>query len=106
MIAGGLWSCGPDGGVHELLGKRRGIGGAVPHADGGWVLSGRTVIHRPLPTGSQRELLDAGNGVCGYNDLSTTPEGGLLAGGASIPPARGRGSPAGGSWSSSARAAS
>jgi len=78
VIAGGLWECSPGGGVRELLPKRRGIGGAVPHADGGWVISGRSVIHLG-PGGEQRELLGA-EGVCGYNDLGTTSDGRLLAG--------------------------
>ncbi len=78
VIAGGLWEHSPDGVTRELLPKRRGIGGAVPHADGGWVISGRTVLHLG-PGGEQRELL-AAEGVCGYNDLGTTPDGRLLAG--------------------------
>ena len=78
VIAGGLFSCSPDGVVTELLHGRRGIGGIVPHADGGWVISGRTVLHL-APGGEQRELL-AHPEVPGYNDLFTTPEGGLLAG--------------------------
>lgn len=78
VIAGGLWEYSPDGQTRELLPKRRGIGGAVPHADGGWVISGRTVLHL-RPGGEQRELLGA-EGVCGYNDLGTTPDGRLLAG--------------------------
>ena len=56
VIAGGLFSCSPDGVVTELLHGRRGIGGIVPHADGGWVISGRTVLHL-APGGKQRELL-------------------------------------------------
>ncbi len=79
VIAGGLWEYSPgDGTTRELLPKRRGIGGAVPHADGGWVISGRTVLHLG-PAGEQRELLGA-EGVCGYNDLGSTPDGRLLAG--------------------------
>ncbi|HUH81931.1 MAG TPA: SMP-30/gluconolactonase/LRE family protein [Solirubrobacteraceae bacterium] len=78
VIAGGLWECSPYGEVCELLPKRRGIGGAVPHAQGGWVISGRNVIHL-APGGDQRELL-GGEEVCGYNDLGTTPDGRLLAG--------------------------
>jgi gluconolactonase len=78
VIAGGVFACAPDGTVSELLGRRRGIGGIVPHADGGWVLSGRTVVHL-LPDGSQRELL-ADEGAAGYNDLGSTPAGELLAG--------------------------
>jgi sugar lactone lactonase YvrE len=78
VIGGGLFSCSPSGAVAELLPGRRGIGGVVPHADGGWVLSGRTVLHLQ-PDGGQRELLSEA-GVPGYNDLFSTPAGGLLAG--------------------------
>ncbi len=63
VIAGGLFSCSPSGAVSELLAGRRGIGGIVPHAGGGWVTSGRTVLHL-RPDGSQRELL-TGEGACG-----------------------------------------
>jgi gluconolactonase len=78
VIAGGVWACPPAGPVRELLGKRRGIGGIVAHADGGWVLSGRTLVHLQ-PDGGQRELLGE-EGACGYNDLGSTPRGDLLAG--------------------------
>jgi sugar lactone lactonase YvrE len=78
VILGGVWGCSTDGRVREILPKRRGIGGIVPHADGGWVISGRNVVH-VLPNGGQRELL-SGDGVCGYNDLGATSEGELLAG--------------------------
>lgn len=78
VIAGGLFECSPEGEVRELLPGRRGIGGLVPHADGGWVLSGRSVIHLS-PDGSQRELLSDPE-VPGYNDLFSTPAGELLAG--------------------------
>jgi sugar lactone lactonase YvrE len=78
VIAGGVWACSADGVVRELLGKRRGIGGIVGHADGGWVVSGRSVVHLQ-PDGEQREVL-SGEGVCGFNDLGSTPAGALLAG--------------------------
>jgi sugar lactone lactonase YvrE len=78
VIAGGVWRCPPEGEAQELLPKRRGVGGIVAHADGGWVISGRNVIH-VAPDGQQRELLP-GEGVCGYNDLGATPDGELLAG--------------------------
>jgi sugar lactone lactonase YvrE len=78
VIAGGVWGCSSAGVVREILPKRRGIGGILAHADGGWVISGRTVIH-VLADGQQRELL-SGEGVCGYNDLGATPDGELLAG--------------------------
>jgi sugar lactone lactonase YvrE len=78
VIAGGVWGCSPDGAVREILAKRRGIGGIVEHADGGWVISGRSVIHLQ-PGGGQREIL-SGEGVRGYNDLGATPDGELLVG--------------------------
>jgi sugar lactone lactonase YvrE len=86
VLGGGLWACPPTGEPRELLPGRRGIGGAVAHADGGWVISGRSLLH-VLPDGTQRELLDGGRleallgePVCGYNDLGATPAGDLLAG--------------------------
>jgi gluconolactonase len=80
VLAGGLFACasGEGGPVRELLPKRRGIGGVVAHEDGGWVISGRTLVHL-APDGSQRELRGEA-GACGYNDLGTTPDGELLAG--------------------------
>lgn len=78
VIAGGVWGCSSEGVLREILPRRRGIGGIVAHADGGWVISGRSVVHL-LPGGEQREIL-SGDGVCGYNDLGAGAEGDLLAG--------------------------
>jgi sugar lactone lactonase YvrE len=86
VLAGGLWACRDTGEPSELLPKRRGIGGAVAHLTGGWVISGRSLLH-VLPDGAQRELLDEaqlelldGATIRGFNDLGATPEGALLAG--------------------------
>jgi len=78
VIAGGVWGCSGEGVLREILPRRRGIGGILAHADGGWVISGRSVLHIG-PDGEQREIL-SGDGVCGYNDLGATPDGDLLAG--------------------------
>ncbi len=78
VIAGGVWGCSSDGVISEILPRRRGVGGIVPHSDGGWVISGRNVIHL-LSNGEQREIL-SGDEVCGYNDLGAAPGGALLAG--------------------------
>ncbi|MGO9489892.1 MAG: SMP-30/gluconolactonase/LRE family protein [Solirubrobacteraceae bacterium] len=78
VIAGGLWACSEQGLVTELLHGRRGIGGIVGHADGGWVISGRSLLHLAAD-GAQRELLSDPE-VPGYNDISSTPGGELLAG--------------------------
>jgi sugar lactone lactonase YvrE len=86
VLAGGFFALAPDGFVAALVPKRRGIGGAVAHADGGWVISGRSLLH-VSPDGSQRELLGDGatagldgEALCGFNDLGATPDGDLLAG--------------------------
>jgi sugar lactone lactonase YvrE len=78
VIAGGLWACMPDGSIVELLPKRRGIGGVLAHSGGGWVVSGKSIVH-VLPDGSQRELL-SDPGVPGYNDIASSPTGDLLVG--------------------------
>jgi sugar lactone lactonase YvrE len=78
VLVGGLWACSPDGEVRELLPRRRGIGGVLPHADGGWVISGADVLHLQAD-GTQRVLL-ADDAACGYNDLGSTADGALLAG--------------------------
>jgi sugar lactone lactonase YvrE len=78
VIAGGVFECAPDGAPRELLPKRRGIGGIVPHADGGWVLSGRDLLH--LAASGEQRLLYADAEASGFNDLGTTGSGDLLAG--------------------------
>jgi sugar lactone lactonase YvrE len=77
VLAGGVWGCSEGGALREVLPRRRGIGGIVAHADGGWVISGRSLIHL-LPDGEQREILSGE--VCGFNDLGAAPDGALLAG--------------------------
>jgi sugar lactone lactonase YvrE len=77
VIAGGLFRV-ADGAVSELLPRRRGIGGLVPHREGGFVLTGRSILHLRAD-GEQRELL-AIDGVAGFNDLSTAANGDLLVG--------------------------
>jgi gluconolactonase len=79
VLAGGVFRGDAAGDVAELLPKRRGIGGIVAHADGGWVISGRTLVHL-RPDGEQREL-NSGAGFCGFNDLGVSADGSVLAGG-------------------------
>jgi len=78
VIVGGLWACRPDGTIDQLLPKRRGIGGVLAHADGGWVVSGKSILH-VAGDGAQREIL-SDPGVPGYNDMEATLEGDLLLG--------------------------
>jgi sugar lactone lactonase YvrE len=94
VIAGGVWRCDANGSIREIVPKRRGVGGIVPHVDGGWVISGSSVLHVGAEAGDGAEhagaqggearragrALLAEDGACGYNDLFTTPAGALLAG--------------------------
>jgi sugar lactone lactonase YvrE len=78
VLRGGLHRWSPDGTVTTLLPKRRGIGGHVPHADGGFVVSGRDVVH--VKDGVTRPLLAAPDGVLGFNDLTTDRAGRVYVG--------------------------
>lgn len=77
VLQGGVrrWS---DGGVEDVLPKRRGIGGMCLHADGGLVVSGRNVLH--VRDGEQRVLLGELEGVTGFNDLATDSDGRVYVG--------------------------
>jgi sugar lactone lactonase YvrE len=72
VLAGGVFRLEGDV-VSEVIPGRRSIGGLVEHADGGIVVSGRDVIH------GDRVLLDRPDAT-GFNDLTTTPGGGLVVG--------------------------
>lgn len=78
VLRGGLHRWSPDGTVTTLIPKRRGIGGHVPHADGGIVVSGRDVSH--VKDGVTRTLLAAPDGVLGFNDLTTDRSGRIYVG--------------------------
>jgi sugar lactone lactonase YvrE len=77
VLGGGVYRLTIAGKVETVVEKRRGIGGLVPHADGGVVVSGRSVVH--VRDGGTRELL-AVDGIEGFNDLSTDANGRVLAG--------------------------
>jgi xylono-1,5-lactonase len=78
VLRGGLHRWTPDGAVTTLVPKRRGIGGHVPHADGGVVVSGRDVAH--VREGATRVLLAPPAGVLGFNDLTTDAAGRVYVG--------------------------
>ena len=73
VVGGGVHRWTPAG-VETVLPRRRGIGGLVPHAEGGIVVSGRDLSL------DERTLLPAPEGVAGFNDLVTDDEGAILAG--------------------------
>jgi gluconolactonase len=86
VMGGGVWRLTVDGGIEAVVPKRRGVGGLVPHRDGGVVVSGRTVAH--VRDGETRELLEL-DGAPGFNDLHTDAEGRVLAGALRFHPFRG-----------------
>jgi sugar lactone lactonase YvrE len=85
VMQGGVyrWS---DGEVEQVLAKRRGVGGIVLHEDGGVVVTGRDVLH--VRNGQSRVLLEV-EGVTGFNDLATAPDGSVYVGALRFHPFKG-----------------
>jgi sugar lactone lactonase YvrE len=78
-----------EGGRAEVLvDGRRGVGGLVPHVSGGVVASGRSIVH-VAPDASVTEMVSRPPAVVGWNDLHTTVDGNLLAGGLTYRPLAG-----------------
>jgi sugar lactone lactonase YvrE len=80
-MAGGVYRYRAVGGraeVSTVIQSRRGIGGLVEHASGGLVVTGRNLIHQ-LPDATCRVLAEPTGGT-GFNDISTLPDGRVLAG--------------------------
>ena len=84
-MRGGVHRWSPDG-VEQVVPKRRGVGGIVLHEDGGLVVTGRDVMH--VRDGETRVLLDV-DGVTGFNDLGTAPDGSVYVGSLRFMPFRG-----------------
>ena len=76
-LGGGAYRWSPAGGVETVVPKRRGIGGMCLHADGGLVVSGRSLVH--VRDGDTRELL-ALERATGFNDLATDSDGRIYVG--------------------------
>lgn len=77
VTLGGVFAATGDGDPETVLPKRRGIGGMLVHANGGIVVSGRTVVH---VDGDEQRVLLAIEGVPGFNDMTTDDEGRILVG--------------------------
>lgn len=78
-LTGGINRMLGDGTVVSMLPDRRGVGGLVPHAAGGVVASGRSLVHVG-PDGVETELLVRPPGTTGFNDLHVDAGGDVLAG--------------------------
>jgi gluconolactonase len=77
VVGGGVFSRAPNGSLTTVVPKRRGCGGLALHADGGVVVSGRSVVH--VRDDETRTLLEV-DGVVGFNDLTTDREGHVYVG--------------------------
>ena len=80
VVAGGVWRIPATGRRRPevVIAKRRGVGGLLPHASGGIVVSGRDLA-LVEPDGETRSLLQP-VGVMGINDIGSDGAGGVLAG--------------------------
>ena len=87
-ILGGVNRLGDDGRVHEVLPKRRGVGGMALHEDGGLLIGGRDVLHLRAD-GEQAVVLDRQPGFAGYNDMGTLGDGSVVVGALRFNPMQG-----------------
>jgi xylono-1,5-lactonase len=76
VIGGGVYRWSPAG-VEQVVPKRRGVGGIVLHADGGVIVTGRDVLR--VRGGESRVVLSL-DGVTGFNDIGTAPDGSVYVG--------------------------
>jgi sugar lactone lactonase YvrE len=97
VVGGGVFRWTGGRRATAVLEGRRGVGGLVPHAKGGIVVSGRDVLVVGA-RGDDRELLGLRGGMKGFNDLVTTDDGGLLVGALRFRPMAGEDPVAGEVW--------
>ena len=80
MLGGGVYTLAPGAETPTpLIEHRKGIGGLVPHADGGFVVSGRNITHK-RPNGSGVVLLEPAEDEQFFNDITADFEGRLYIG--------------------------
>jgi xylono-1,5-lactonase len=77
VLGGGLHRWSAASGVTTVVPKRRGIGGAALHADGGVVVTGRNVQH---VRGSETRTVLTLEGATGFNDMTTDTDGRIYVG--------------------------
>jgi gluconolactonase len=78
VLGGGVYRWDSSGNVATVVPKRRGVGGIAVHADGGFVCSGRDVVH--VREGNDARTVLHVDGVAGWNDLCTDADGNVYAG--------------------------
>lgn len=74
---GGVYRRAADGSIETVVPKRRGVGGIALHADGGVVVSGRSICH--VRDGVTRVLFERDD-IPGFNDIFTDSRGRVYAG--------------------------
>jgi gluconolactonase len=80
MLGGGVYTLAPGADAPSvLIEHRKGIGGLVPHADGGFVVSGRNLTHK-RPDGSGEILLEPAADEQFFNDITADFDGRLYIG--------------------------
>jgi gluconolactonase len=79
---GGAYRIDAMGKVATVFEHRRGIGGMAWHESGGLVISGRNIAYKGQAADGTVVLLenDPGNGIVGFNDLTTDSKGRIYAG--------------------------
>jgi sugar lactone lactonase YvrE len=82
VLGGGVFLLDLVGQVSTAIPKRRGVGGAALHAEGGLVVGGRNIAWVDLASGETRVLLspDQVPGAVGFNDLTTDAAGRIYVG--------------------------
>jgi xylono-1,5-lactonase len=77
VLDGGVYRLHSDGTTEFVVPKRRGVGGIARHADGGFVIGGRELVH--VGNGTDRVLADL-DGALGVNDFGTDAAGRVYVG--------------------------
>jgi xylono-1,5-lactonase len=77
VLDGGVYRLHGDGAAEMLVPKRRGVGGIARHADGGFVIGGRELVH--VGNGDDRVVATI-DGALGLNDFGTDDAGRIYVG--------------------------
>ncbi len=82
VINGGVFLLDRSDNTHQIIPKRRGVGGMALHDDGGLVVGGRSIAFVDLGDGSTHALLDkaTADNATGFNDLTTDTAGRIYVG--------------------------
>jgi xylono-1,5-lactonase len=77
VLDGGVYRLCVGGVIETVVAKRRGVGGIARHADGGFVVGGRQLVHVGYGTDRVVAALD---GALGVNDFGTDADGRIYVG--------------------------